>query len=342
MKVQVDIESGDKLVAALKDLLEEEQHLEYANFKPLAEAPGSAALLHLERWTAQEAPLAALVARDAAGRPLAALRLKDRPFESAHFDRKMATCALPVCRRDPDSRVAGLRALYPAAWQALASRGYDHVALRISTRDRESLWAAQEAGAIYVDTQVSWMAPLTGVPHDESPPGTLTFEAYEGRDVAELPRESWTRLAAWGAQAFDRGPLVFDLGLPVDRAKSVYEVWTERVMTGEWADATLVVRDAGEVVAFISMLELPDVSRLAKSKVCGRGLGATLPDYRGLFTLIQREMIARRPLGAAYMENETQVATIGSINVYAKLGFRYLRSTCTLHRDLSGGGTSCA
>jgi hypothetical protein len=82
------------------------------------------------------------------------------------------------------------------------------------------------------------------------------------------------------------------------------------------------------------MLHLPDVSEAAGAKVFGRGLGATMPDYRGLFTAIQREMIARRPLGAEFMENETQVSTIGSINVYAKLGMRYLRATSTFHRRL--------
>ena len=105
-------------------------------------------------------------------------------------------------------------------------------------------------------------------------------------------------------------------------------------MRGEWADAVLIARDGAEVVAFISMLRLDDVSEAADAVVCGRGLGATLPEYRGLFTAIQREMVAARPLGASYMENETQVATIGSINVYAKLGFRFLRSTSTFHLRL--------
>jgi hypothetical protein len=82
------------------------------------------------------------------------------------------------------------------------------------------------------------------------------------------------------------------------------------------------------------MLSMPDVSQAAGAVVCGRGLGMTLPEYRGLFTAIQREMIRARPLGASFMENETQVATIGSINVYAKLGFRFLRSTSTFHLRL--------
>ena len=113
-------------------------------------------------------------------------------------------------------------------------------------------------------------------------------------------------------------------------------------MAGAWADAVLLAWDRDEIVAFISMLEMPDVSRAAGAGVCGRGLGATLPEYRGLFTAIQHEMIAARPLGASWMENETQVATIGSINVYAKLGFRYLRSTATHHLRLDGAAPACA
>ena len=85
---------------------------------------------------------------------------------------------------------------------------------------------------------------------------------------------------------------MFDLTLPQDRAREVYCAWTARVMRGEWADAALLAFDGDEVVAFISMLALPDVSEYSRQRVFGRGLGATLPDYRGLFTAIQREMIA--------------------------------------------------
>jgi hypothetical protein len=41
------------------------------------------------------------------------------------------------------------------------------------------------------------------------------------------------------------------------------------------------------------------------------------------------------------MENETQVATIGSINVYAKLGFRFLRSTSTFHLRPGNASPTC-
>jgi hypothetical protein len=181
------------------------------------------------------------------------------------------------------------------------------------------------------------------MPHDEHVAPPLRIELRERGAAGELPRAAWKRLAEWGGRAFDRGPLVFDHTLPHERALRVYEAWTERVMEGAWADAVLLAWDRDEIVAFISMLAMPDVSSAAGTIVCGRGLGATLPEYRGLFTAIQREMISARPLGASWMENETQVATIGSINVYARLGFRYLRSTATYHLRLDGtGGRACA
>ena len=52
-----------------------------------------------------------------------------------------------------------------------------------------------------------------------------------------IPASAWKRLAEWSALAFDRGPLVFDFTLDPGRASQIYRVWTERVMTGRWADA---------------------------------------------------------------------------------------------------------
>ncbi|HKJ25404.1 MAG TPA: hypothetical protein VKB65_11315 [Myxococcota bacterium] len=339
MALCVTEEAGPAAARALDALLPEEPHLEYANFRPVAARPGAAVALHRERWLAGDA-VALLVARDGDA-PVAALRLAERPFETAHFELPMASLSLPVAPPEPAARAAALGPLYAAALERLRGAGFRHVAARVSTRDREGAWAAQDAGARWVDTQVSWMCPLSGVPHDEALPGRLRIESHGRESVGALPEASWRRLADWGGEAFDRGPLVFDRTLPAERARAIYREWTARVMGGEWADAVVVALDGDEVVAFISMLELPEVSRAAGEKVCGRGLGATLPEYRGLFTAIQREMIARRPLGAAWMENETQSATIGSINVYAKLGFRYLRSTCTFHARLDGA-SPCA
>lgn len=328
-------ESGDALEEALEVLLPAEPHLEYANFPPIAARPGTAVSIHRGRWRQPEGRIATLVARED-GRPRGAVRLAERAFESAHFGLRMGRIDLPVAGEGRELRWRALRALYLGAVEHLRAHGFDHVAARVSTRDPAGAWAVQDAGLRWVDTQVSWMCPLSGTPHDETLPGELHIEECDRDDLAALPEAAWKRLADWGGRAFDRGPLVFDLALPEARARRIYGEWTARVLRGEWADAALLARHDEEIVAFISMLELPDVSKLAGVKVCGRGLGATLPEYRGLFTGIQREMIARRPLGAEWMENETQAATIGSINVYAKLGFRYLRSTCTFHLRLDG------
>ncbi len=332
-------ETGGRLEEALEELLPVEPHLEYANFRPVAERPNAAVALHRARWAKPGEGIAALVARED-GRPRGALRICERRFESAHFSLRMARLEPPVAGSAAEPRLRALELLYRSAAQRLRRDGYQHLAARASTRDREGAWAIQGIGARWVDTQVSWMCPLTGLPHDEALPGRLRIEQRDRVSLAALPEDAWKRLAEWGGRAFDRGPLVFDLTLPQDRAREVYCAWTARVMRGEWADAALLAFDGDEVVAFISMLALPDVSEHSRQRVFGRGLGATLPDYRGLFTAIQREMIATRPLDADWMENETQAATIGSINVYAKLGFRYLRSTGTFHLRLDGSAAS--
>jgi hypothetical protein len=337
VKVSVAHPAASELAEALAALLPAEPHLDYQNFKPIADREGAALGLHAGRWQRTDEQITVFIARDASGRPLGALRVERRPFESTHFGLEMALVPGPVARPEPEARLSALRSLYAAAHEHLRAMGIAHVALRVSTRDRAGCWAAQESGAVYVDTQVSWMCALTGTPHDESAPGDLAIEEHDRSSIARLPASAWRQITAWAGEAFDRGPLVFDLTLPRTRAQGLYEAWASRVATGEWADAAMIARHRGEVVAFISMRHLPDVSHAAGTVVCGRGLGATLPQYRGLFTILQREMIARRPFGAAFMENETQASTIGSINVYAKLGMRYLRSTASFQRRLGGG-----
>lgn len=343
MAVRVERETGARLDAALSHLLPNEPELAYANFQPVAQREGAAVALHRARFHEAAAHNAVLVARSTDGEPLAALHFHDRPFESNHFGLRMARIDPPVGPADHEARTAGLRELYREAFRLLGDEGVAHVATRASTRDRATPWVLQELGGFHVDTQVSWMAALPGMPHDDSLPPPLRLEVHDAASVSRIDPACWKALAEWGGLAFDRGPLVFDHTLPHEWALRVYHAWTEQVMCGAWADAVLIARDGAEVVAFISMQRMDDVSHVAGEVVCGRGLGATLPEYRGLFTSIQREMIAVRPLGAAFMENETQAATIGSINVYAKLGFRFLRSTTTFHHRLDGQGPArCA
>jgi hypothetical protein len=248
---------------------------------------------------------------------------------------RIAKVEPPVGVADESGRLAALRAVYSTACDALRAEGYAHVSCVAETQDRAACWALQEVGCFHVGTKITWMAPLTGerVPYELPPP--LRIEVL-GRDtISTLAPSSWRRLHEWTATAFDRGPFVFDLAVPAERAAAIYQVWTEKAFTGEWADVLLVVRDGDEIVAFNSMMLVHDLSEAANVRIVGRGIGATLPGYRGLFSALQKECAAVRPLGAAFLENETQAATLPSINAFGKLGHHCVRSIASFHAPLA-------
>jgi L-amino acid N-acyltransferase YncA len=338
MPVRVAPERGARLDQVCDVLLRLEPHLAYANFPPIARRDGAVAALHRRRWRAAADAGGVLVARDEDERPLGLLALQHREFESRHFNMAMAAIEPPAAVAEDPLRLAALRALYRAAARTLRARGYQHLAAVTSTHDRAACWALQELGGFHVGTKISWMQALTGrsLRHELPPP--LRIEVYDKPAIPTLTPATWRRLHAWSATAFDRGPYVFDLSVPYDRAMHLYAVWTQKALSGEWADALLVVRDGDEVVAFHSMMWLHDLSEAAGVGILGRGIGGTLPGYRGLFTTLQRETAAVRPLGAGFLENETQASTVQSINVFGKLGHRCLRSTASFHLRLDGTG----
>jgi hypothetical protein len=330
MELHVAGEQGARLDEALETLLRGEPHLAYANFPPIAAQADGTVRLHRRWWRPGEGR-AVLVARDANQRPLAALRLEPREFESRHFGVRMAKIEPPAAVREEHPRLAALRALYAAACDALRGEGYRHVSAVSSTQDRITCWVLQELGFFHVGTKISWMAPLDGQRAPSALPAALRIEAYDRSMLAALAPASWHRLREWTGSAFDRGPFVFDLNVPGDRAAAVYQVWTEKALTGEWADVVLAVHDGAEIVAFNAMQLLADLSEAAGVGILGRGIGASLPGYHGLFTALQKECAATRPLGAGFLENETQAATVPTINVFGKLGHQCLRSIASFH-----------
>jgi hypothetical protein len=336
MRVRVAPEHGARLDEALGALLAVEPYLAYANFPPVARREGALLGLHLSRWRAAARGLGAFVARDEADRPLAAIALDHREFESGHFGLRMAKAEPPLALPREDERLPALRELYGAARAALRERGYDHLAAVTATQDRVGAFAAQEAGGFHVGTKITWMQPLTG--RREGPPLApgLRFERHDHPTAGAVDPASWSRLRAWCDEGFDRGPYVFDLSVPHERATALYRVWCEKALSGEWADFLLLVRDGSDIVAFHTMLLLPDLSQAAGVGVVGRGIGATLPGYSGLFTALQLECAAVRPLGAEFLENETQASTLQTINVFGKLGHRCIRSIASFHMPLSG------
>jgi hypothetical protein len=340
MPVRVARESGGRLDQALEAVLPVEPYLAYANFPAIARREGAVLGLHRRRWQQAADGLGVWVARDEREQPVAALALAHRTFESEHFGLRMAKIEPPLAVGDEQRRLPTLRALYGAACAALREQGYEHLSAVASTRDRIACWVLQDIGAFQVGTKISWMQSLTGRRHERSLAPQLRIECYERAAIATLDPATWRRLYEWSGTAFDRGPYVFDLAVPRERAMALYQVWTEKALRGEWADLLLVVRDGNDIVAFHSMMLLDDLSEAAGVGIVGRGIGGTLPGYRGLFTALQRECAAVRPLGAAFLENETQAATVQSINVFGKLGHQCLGSAASFHLRLDGSAES--
>lgn len=333
MSLHVAREQGARLDEALAALIPAEPHLSYANFDPIARRDQGARLLHLRHWRRTEG-LGVLVARAADDRPLAAIRLEHRAFESDHFGMRMARIDPPLAVAEENLRIAALRELLRDAGEVLRDGGYQHLTLNASTHDRIASWVLQELGAFYVGTKISWMQPLDGRARQQTLRPGLSIEVHERSTFASIEPPAWRRLYEWSGHAFDRGPFVFDLNVPRERAAGIYQVWTHKALSGEWADALLVVRDAGEIVAFNSMMLLDELSEAAGVGILGRGIGASLPGYPGLFTALQKQCAAARPLGAGFLENETQASNVQSINVFGKLGHRCLRSTASFHLRL--------
>ena len=331
--MRIEIESRESVEPGLKALLRDEADLPYANFRPMRQRRAELVRMHHRRWVDAADSPEFVGARDASGRLIGALRLSRRAFESEHFGLPMARIEIPLGPRDRQARIGVLRELYAAAHGRLADLGYAHVAARASTADAVASWVLQQQRSVHVNTQVSWMCETGKATERDELPRGLYYEEHDSASIRRVDAMAWRRIDEWAAHAFDQGPFSRDMTVPRERSLALYQEWTRRVMSGDWADSIFVVRNRDEIVAFIALLKLPDVSEACGSLVLGRGLGATLPEHHGLFTAIQKEMIARKPAGAAFVENETQTSTVGSINVYAKLGFRYLRSTETFHRS---------
>jgi hypothetical protein len=330
--VAADAQGAGALAEEVARLLAEEPELPYAGFLPLVGKPGAAVALQAGRMLQTRGAAGWLVARDASG-ACACLRLEDRAFDSAHFGLRMAAIERPAAVADPERRAQALDALYPAAFAWLREAGYAHVAARAFAGDPVTGWCLQAAGAFHVGTSVHWMCPLDGRPAQPDP-APIVLEARDREGLRALEAPAWKRLVEWSGRAFHRGPFPFDPTLPRERSLLLYQAWMEKIASAEWADGAMLALDGGEVVAVIPMQLLADVSAASGARVYGRSLAATLPEYQGLCTALMRAMIARRPFGAEWMEGDTPVTTFGTINMFAKVGFRYLRAGSVFHRRL--------
>lgn len=333
VRCDAQAESGAELGRAIDALLALEGDLPYANFAPLRVSPPALAHLHAARWRACDQTVATVVSRDAAKRPLVALRLERRPFESQHFSRPIAVVPPPVGIAETAIRQSALDAALPVLIETARKQRIAHLVVRVSARDIAGTRAIQAVGGRYTGTQVSWMLDLDGRPHRGLSEG-FHFEFHSPESMARITPSATRRIVDWAGHAFDHSPFAFDAALPGDLAVGLYGEWIKKVFAGEWCDGVMLVRYAGEVVSLISIQVLADLSAAAEAVVIGRCLAVTLPGHQGLASACVREMVTLRPLDAAYLEGETPVTTLGTVNLFARLGFRYLRATSQFHLAL--------
>lgn len=333
--MRIEAIDGSRRDEIVDQLLGVEPYLTYRNFPPIGGASERLLEYHRQRFQTANEVLVALAENTA---PLAAVAVAPRPFESQHFGLRMTKLDAPIAIPEDECRWRALAALYAAARDRLRASGQQHVAAQASANDRAAGWALQQIGAFYVGTKLSWMQSLTGRQLGPPLPSGLRYETYTHEEIAGIDPDRWRRLLAWCGTAFDRGPQVFDRYVPLAAAQGLYHEWTRRALHGEWADALLFVCDGDEFVAFHSMMLMEDLSRAAGERVVGRGIGASLPGYRGLFTALQLQSAATRPLGAAFLENEAQASTIPSIQVFGRLGHRCLHATASFHMRIDEPG----
>jgi hypothetical protein len=216
MPLEVAREQGPRLNEALSILVAAEPYLAYANFDPIVRREGAVFGIHMRRWSMLADDLGAFVARDRQDRPLAAIGLEHRDFESRHFDSMVARVESPLAVAEENQRLEALRALYGHAAKVLADGGYQHLTASASAHDRVGCWALQETGAFHVGTRISWMQTLHGRPQQHNLPSHLRIEVHDRSTFQRFDPASWSRLREWSGQGFDRGPFVFDLN-SVDR-----------------------------------------------------------------------------------------------------------------------------
>ena len=126
--------------------------------------------------------------------------------------------------------------------------------------------------------------------------------------IPGLPPRSLAAPAGVDGAGFDRGPVRLRLQRPAARAAALYqrvdrEGDARRV--GRRAAGGARRRRGGGVP--LDDAHAPSSREAAGVGIVGRGIGATLPGYRGLFTALQRENAPRSVRSApSYLENETQ------------------------------------
>lgn len=235
----------------------------------------------------------------------------EQPFESEHLRRR---CCRIVAVGSAGAN-SDLAALLRAAFATLRERGYDFVSFRSPGGDRSLLQAARDAGAEEVERLVTFERPLPERA-GSLPDGVSLAEPGDAEGCAEV-----------GRRAFRYDRFHRDARIDSRAADQLKAAWMRNSCRGR-ADAVLVARDAGAVVAANACLCRGDAAVIDLIGVLpewqGRGLGRTLVDAA----------VAHYGGAARCLRVGTQDANKASVALYQAAGFRPVDEQATFHVHL--------
>jgi ribosomal protein S18 acetylase RimI-like enzyme len=218
-------------------------------------------------------------------------------------------------------RVSG--SLAPSEAQQAAHALYDIVHkpsfsyARVSSHDLATAQGLEMQGFRLVDTNVTLemdAAPLASVDSVAARPA----QDGDADAVEQIARSSFE------VSRFHLDPL-----LPAELANEIKAQWAANFFLGQRGDFMVVAEVEGEVVGFLQLLTGPE-------SVLVIDLIAVAPKFRGrgLATAMIR-YAARECAAPARIRVGTQVANVGSLGLYQRLGFQITASAYVFH--LHGG-----
>jgi len=168
--------------------------------------------------------------------------------------------------------------------------------------DAPSARLAQSEGFKYVDTRLTFSAPLLGVRHSDArpaAPGDLP-------ELAHLARRSHTNTRFF-----------FDGNFEQTRCEDLYQLWLERSFDGTIADSVLTVHLDERPAGYVTVKVKEGIGQIGLIAVAdfaqGRGLGKAL---------VHGAMCYAADAGATQMRVATQSRNLGAQRLYVSCGLK--------------------
>ncbi len=168
--------------------------------------------------------------------------------------------------------------------------------------DAPSAKLAQSAGFRYVDTRLTFAAPLLRGPHSDARPASS--EDLPG--LTQLARHSHTNTRFF-----------FDGNFDQTRCEDLYQLWLERSFDGTIADSVLAVHLDERPAGYVTVKVREGVGQIGLIAVAdfaqGRGLGKAL---------VRGALCYAADAGATQMRVATQSRNLGAQRLYVSCGLK--------------------